>query len=329
LSSSDQAPGSRARGDWGGIILDGRAVINLAGGEGEGEADTGIYGGNDDNDSSGILRYVRVEFAGTEFSPDNELNGIAFQGTGRGTIVDHVQVHMNKDDGVEFFGGTTDAKHLVLTNIGDDSMDWTFGWRGRVQFLVVSQRGDDADTGIEADGNEFDNSAQPFAYPHIYNTTFCGDPDRNEGSESTRGVLFRRGTKLVFRNFIIRGFKNVAMELNGSLTIGFVNTGEVAIGAGVVYGNVGSAQLHSTIAPLVGNGTFPNVRVGEDAGIANCFNHEAPDWSPVSIATLAGGQMAPIQPPNDGFFEAVTFIGGVGPGEENDWTAGWTAFPQS
>ena len=327
--TSDQAPGSRARGDWGGIILNGRAVINLAGGEGEGEADTGIYGGNDDNDSSGILRYVRVEFAGTEFSPDNELNGIAFQGTGRGTIVDHVQVHMNKDDGVEFFGGTTDAKHLVLTNIGDDSMDWTFGWRGRVQFLVVSQRGDDADTGIEADGNEFDNSAQPFAYPHIYNTTFCGDPDRNEGSESTRGVLFRRGTKLVFRNFIIRGFKNVAMELNGSLTIGFVNTGEVAIGAGVVYGNVGSAQLHSTIAPLVGNGTFPNVRVGEDAGIANCFNHEAPDWSPVSIATLAGGQMAPIQPPNDGFFEAVTFIGGVGAGEENDWTAGWTAFPQS
>ena len=82
----------------------------------------GVYGGDDPNDNSGILRYVRVEFAGIEFSPDNELNGIAFQGVGRGTIVENIQVSWNKDDGIEMFGGSVDIKRVVLTNIGDDSI---------------------------------------------------------------------------------------------------------------------------------------------------------------------------------------------------------------
>ncbi|MDP2053761.1 MAG: T9SS C-terminal target domain-containing protein, partial [Acidobacteriota bacterium] len=97
--TSDQAIGSRARGDWGGIILNGRAPVNLEGGEGAGEGDTGIYGGNSPNDSSGTMRYVRVEYGGTEFSPDNELNGIAFQGVGRGGSYEYIQVHMARDDG--------------------------------------------------------------------------------------------------------------------------------------------------------------------------------------------------------------------------------------
>src|ERR671910_2877234 len=104
--TSDQPVGQRARGDWGGIIINGRAPVNIPGGEGVGEADTGVYGGDDPNDNSGSMRYVRVEFAGTEFSPDNELNGIEFQGVGRGTTVDHVQIHMNRDDAFEWFGGT-------------------------------------------------------------------------------------------------------------------------------------------------------------------------------------------------------------------------------
>ncbi|MBA2356109.1 MAG: hypothetical protein H0V80_15775, partial [Acidobacteria bacterium] len=148
--TSDQAVGNRNRGDWGGLIINGRAPLNVPGGVAFGEGDTGEYGGTDPNDNSGILRYVRVEFAGIEFSPDNELNGIAFQGVGRGTSVDYVHVKMNRDDGVEFFGGTVDARHVVLTGIRDDNLDWTFGWTGRVQYLVAQQRGDDADHGIEA-----------------------------------------------------------------------------------------------------------------------------------------------------------------------------------
>jgi hypothetical protein len=329
--TSDQPVGQRARGDWGGIILNGRAPLNLEGGEGVGEADTGIYGGTDPDDSSGSLVYVRVEFAGTEFSPDNELNGIAFQGTGRGGVYDYIQVHMNKDDGVEFFGGSADIKHVVLTNNGDDSLDWTFGWNGRAQFVVVSQRGDDADAGIEADSNEFNNELLPRAAPTIYNATFCGDPDRNEGAESGRGWLLRRGTAGEFRNFVIQGFKNVGLEVNGSSSLREAAAGSLRLGHGVIF-NTGANGATFAPAPtlaLVNNGTFPNVRLGQDPGITDCHNHAAPNWRPTSVATLAGGQLAPATPPNDGFFEVTPFIGALSADPAQDWTAGWTAFPQS
>ena len=324
--TSDQPAGQRARGDWGGIIINGRAPVNIPGGEGVGEADTGIYGGDDPNDNSGILRYVRVEFAGTEFSPDNELNGIAFQGVGRGSTFEYIQVHMNRDDAFEWFGGTADLKYAVASNTGDDSMDWTFGWIGRVQFYAVHQRGDDADNAIEADNNEFNNELLPRANPQIYNMTICGDPDRVEGAESVRGVLFRRGTAVTFRNFLVTGVKTTGLQIDGSSTLTQVNNGTTQIGAGVIWGM--TTPAHSSAAPFIASGRFPNVRLGVDGGLSpNCLNHAAPDFRPTGVATLAGGQLAPIQPPNDGFFQAVTFIGAVGP--DDDWTAGWTAYPQN
>jgi hypothetical protein len=325
--TSDQPVGSRARGDWGGIIINGRAPVNLEGGEGAGEGDTGVYGGSDPNDNSGSLRYVRVEFAGTEFSPDNELNGIAFQGVGRGGSYEFIQVHMNRDDALEWFGGTADIKYAVASNAADDSFDWTFGWSGRAQFIAVHQRSDDADWGIEADNNEFNNNSLPRSNPQIYNMTICGDPDRNEGAESVRAVLFRRGTSVTFRNFLITGSKNLGMQIDGSTTLGLVNSGAIQVGAGVIWGP--ATPLHASVAPFVASGRFPDVRVGVDGGLSpNCSRHENPDFRPVSIATLAGGQMTPIQPPSDGFFEAVTFIGAVPPAPAADWTQGWTSYPQ-
>jgi hypothetical protein len=325
--TSDQAVGSRARGDWGGIIINGRAPVNIPGGEGVGEADTGIYGGNQPNDNSGTMRYVRVEFAGVEFSPDNELNGIAFQGVGNGGSYEYIQIHMNKDDGLEWFGGTADIKHAVVSNAADDSFDWTFGWVGRAQFIAVHQRGDDADNGIEADNNEFNNELLPRANPQIYNMTLCGDPDRNEGAESTRAVLFRRGTAVTFRNFLITGFKTTGLQIDNPATITQVTNGATQIGAGVIWGQ--ATNLHSSAAPFVQSGRFPNVVAGQDGGLsAGCFEHNQPNFRPTSLATLAGGQLAPIQPPNDGFFEAVTFIGAVSPDPAEDWTLGWTSYPQ-
>jgi hypothetical protein len=325
--TSDQAVGSRSRGDWGGIILNGRAPVNLEGGEGQGEANTGIYGGTDPNDSSGSMRYVRVEFAGTEFSPDNELNGIAFQAVGRGGSYEYIQVHMNRDDAFEWFGGTADAKYLVASNAGDDSIDWTFGWTGRLQFVAVHQRGDDADNGIEADNNEFNNDLLPRANPQIYNMTICGDRDTNEGAESVRAILFRRGTAVTYRNFLITGFKATGMQLDGASTINQVNSGLTQIGAGVIW-NV-PAPAHSSVQPFIANGRFPDVRLNVDGGLsAACFNHESPNFQPTSLATLAGGQLPPIQPPNDGFFSAVTFIGAVPPPPTDNWVTGWTSFPQ-
>jgi hypothetical protein len=325
--TSDQPVGSRARGDWGGIIINGRAPVNIPGGEGEGESDTGVYGGDQPNDDSGTMRYVRVEFAGVEFSPDNELNGIAFQGVGNGGSYEYIQVHMNRDDGLEWFGGTADIKHAVVSNAADDSFDWTFGWRGRAQFIAIHQRGDDADNGIEADNNEFGNDFLPRAHPHIYNITMCGDPDRVEGGESNRAILFRRGTAVTFRNFLVTGFKATGMQIDGAATLTQVTNGTTQVGAGVIWGQTTNA--HSSAAPFIASGRFPDVRLGVDGGLTpECSTHAAPNFRPRSAATLAGGQLAPIQPPNDGFFEPVTFIGAVGPDPEQDWTSGWTSYPQ-
>jgi hypothetical protein len=332
--TSDQPVGSRSRGDWGGLIINGNAPVNLDGGEGVGEADTGVYGGNDPNDNSGTLRYVRVEFAGVEFSPDNELNGIAFQGVGRGGTFEFIQVHMNRDDGLEWFGGTADIKYAVVTNAADDSFDWTFGWTGRAQFIAIHQRADDGDNGIEADNNEFNNGNLPRSNPQIYNITLCGDPSTAQGVESVRAANLRRGTAFTIRNFLVTGFKTTGfqMETTNTNTTAQVDNGTTQLGAGVFWGLGGAganAPIHSSIAPYVSSGRFPDVRGNVDGGLSPaCFDHNNPNFQPTSAATLAGGQLPPIQPPNDGFFQAVTFIGAVPPPPADDWTRGWTSYPQ-
>ena len=339
--TSDQAIGNRSRGDWGGIILNGRAPVNIEGGEGVGEADTGVYGGNDPNDNSGTMRYVRVEFAGVEFSPDNELNGIAFQGVGRGGSYEFIQVHMNRDDALEWFGGTSDIKYAVASNAADDSFDWTFGWSGRAQFIAITQRGDDADNGIEADNNEFNNNLLPRSNPQIYNITLCGDPDTAEGNESVRAANLRRGTAFTIRNFLITGFKTTGfqIETTNTATTGQVDNGTSQMGAGVSWNvrnattGVSGAAMHASVTTYITSGRFPNIRTtATDAEVglstAGCAQHDNPNFQPTGVATLAGGQIAPIQPPNDGFFEAVTFIGAVPPAPADNWMTGWTSFPQ-
>ena len=180
--TSDALPGQHQRGQWGGLIINGHAPTNQ--GITQGEGNTGAFGGNDPNDSSGILRYVRVEWAGIEFSPDNELNGIAFQGVGSGTVVDRVQVHFNQDDGIEMFGGTVNLKYALVTGARDDSFDWTDGWTGKGQFWVAQQRGDDADNDFENDNSSKNNEALPRSSATIYNATLVGDP---KGPESDIG----------------------------------------------------------------------------------------------------------------------------------------------
>jgi hypothetical protein len=330
--TSDQPPGTRGRGDWGGLIINGRAPVNLAGGEGAGEGDTGVYGGTDPNDDSGTLRYVRVEFSGIEFSPDNELNGLAFQGVGRGTTVEYVQAHMARDDGMEWFGGTVDGKHLVVSNAADDSLDWTFGWTGRLQFVVVKQRGDDADNAIEADNSEFNNASLPRSNPQIYNLTMCGDP-AGLASEVQRAANLRRGTAFTIRNFLITGFRvGFQIETSNTATTGQIDNGTSQMGAGVSWNHLTpAAAMHSSVMTYINNGRFPGIRLNADPGLstAACANHERPNFQPSSIATLAGGQLAPILPPIDGFFEVTTYIGAVPPAPAPNWMDGWTAFPQN
>ncbi len=156
--------GSRARGQWGGLVVNGQAPVNGCAGDPctlSGEAGTGTYGGARDDDDSGVLRFVRIEFPGKLIDAENELNGIALQGVGRGTVIDSIQVHMGADDCIEFFGGTAEAKHIVCSGVADDNLDWTFGWTGKVQFLVAQQHDDAGERGVEADNNEDNNALAP------------------------------------------------------------------------------------------------------------------------------------------------------------------------
>ena len=190
----------------------------------EGEANSGTFGGDISDDSSGVLNYVVVKFAGSNVDPENQLNGIAFQGVGSGTEVDYVQVYNNLDDGIEFFGGTVNASHVVLTGNADDSLDWTDGWTGSIQFLVIEQADDAGDSAIEADNREGDEAALPRSNPSIANMTVLGKSDE-------RALRIRRGTGLALRNSFIDGSERclrvdgTSRDLLGSdLTVEGANT---------------------------------------------------------------------------------------------------------
>ncbi len=330
VMTSDQPEGERSRGDWGGLIINGSAPLNIPGGTGEGEGDTGEYGGSNPADDSGVLRYVRVEFAGTEFSPDNELNGIAFQGVGNGTEVDFVQVHFNKDDGVEFFGGTVDARHVVSTGIADDSFDWTDGWTGRGQFWIAQQRGDDADQGIEADNNGENNDLTPRSNPTIYNITLIGDPDTDEGDESDIGILLREGTAAEIGNAIVVGFKETGLDIDNAATYANAENGDLVVKNSIFFGNLEAAfddDSGEDPAPSFSTRDFAAAAEGlreEDPMLADPYDHTAPDCRPEAGSPALTGFALP---PNDGFFEAVTYIGACAP--DDDWYLGWTTFAQN
>ncbi|HRA73550.1 MAG TPA: hypothetical protein PLB11_12110, partial [Flavobacterium sp.] len=157
--TSGKAIGSRAPGDWGGIILLGKAPTNrpldpaptIEGGVGR------QYGGTDPLDESGILRYVRIEYAGIAAEPGSEINGLTCGGVGSGTIIENVQVSFGNDDAYEFFGGTVNAKNLVAFATADDDFDFDFGYTGKIQFAVSCRKPDFVDAGDAGNGIECDN----------------------------------------------------------------------------------------------------------------------------------------------------------------------------
>jgi hypothetical protein len=331
VMTSDQPVGRRFRGDWGGLIINGNAPLNLPGGQAIGEGSTGVYGGTNPADNSGVLRYVRVEFAGIEFSPDNELNGIAFQGVGNGTIVENIQVAWNKDDGIEMFGGTVNIKRAVLTNIGDDSIDWTWGWTGKLQFAIVQQRGDDTDQGIEADNHSTQQNLLPRSKPTIYNLTLVGDPTSEFGPESTNGMRLRVGTAGIIRNWIVTGFKAQGIDIRDASTTPGIASGIFSVTNGILWQNgrgpnaTNASVNWATSATTVAMRTHAGSTVTEeDPMLVAAFNRTAPDWRPLPGSPAL--VRTPAIPPNDGFFEVANFLGALGPDLATDWTRGWTYY---
>lgn len=327
--TSDKPDGQRNRGDWGGLIINGRAPLNT-GAEAFGEGGTGYYGGNNPNDNSGVLRYVRVEFAGREISPDNELNGIALQGVGSGTVIDYVQVHMNKDDGIEFFGGTVNAKHVYITGCADDQFDWTDGWSGKGQFWVCQQYTDDADRGIEADNNAENNSATPRSNPAIYNLTLIGARDGGRAGVSTIGMILREGTAAQIHNAIVMNFTDCGLDVDHAETFNQAVAGNLSVANSIFHDNGEPFQTSDNDEngfPLTttqfGEQPSASNRVG-DPLLAAPYNRNTPDFRPGAGSIARNGFAVP---PSDGFFDEVDFIGGIGP--NNNWIAGWTTSAQN
>jgi hypothetical protein len=315
VMTSDKPVGSRNRADWGGLIINGKAPLNT-GNEAFGEGGTGYYGGNAPNDGSGILQYTRVEFAGREISPENELNGIAFQGVGSGTQVDHIQVHMNLDDGVEFFGGTCNIKYVLLTGIGDDCFDWTDGWTGKAQYIVAQQYGDAGDQGFESDNNGEDNTATPFSNPTIMNVTLVGAPG---SSDSDIGMLLREGTKAKIYNGIVMGFGDFGLDIDHQQTFDNVASGELIVDNFIFYNNAldFSDDDDGFDEENFALNTMTNNLVATQSPVADPYNIGSPNFSPQNDALSHPTQTAP-----DAFFDNVSFLGGVSP--SNNWTVGWT-----
>ncbi|MCZ7581980.1 MAG: hypothetical protein M5R36_00890 [Deltaproteobacteria bacterium] len=327
--SSSKLDGERARGDWGGLIINGRAPINNCTTDTEafceaiGEGGTGSFGGSDPDDNSGTLNYVRVEFAGRLISPDNELNGIAFQGVGRGTTVDYIQVHMNKDDGVEFFGGTVNAKHVVVTGVADDGIDWTDGWQGRLQFGVVQQYEDGGDQGIEADNNAEDNTATPRSHPIISNVTLIGSPD---SEFSDLGMLLREGTAANLSNVVVKGFNEAGLMIDHNET--FDNAwaakdlnGELTLTNSIIDCDTTTEEPELDDAPpFTVADFFSDLNDGNDASdpmIADPYNQTSPDFTLDAGSPALSGAVVP----SDSFFDEVDFIGAFG---TENWASGWT-----
>ena len=209
--TSNQPVGSRQRGDWGGVVLLGKAPNNI-GSDVELEGDGGTHGGSETSDNSGVLKYVRIEYAGWEPSPDNELNGLTLGSVGNGTTLDYIQVHYGQDDGIEFFGGTASAKHLVVSGTGDDCVDTDQGYTGAMQYVVCMQDLGEGDNGIEA-SNQGDNlDATPRAFPRIANYTFIGRGEYSTGKGN--GLKFKEGTQALMTNGVVMNFVESGADID-------------------------------------------------------------------------------------------------------------------
>ncbi|WP_188649668.1 multidrug transporter [Yeosuana aromativorans] len=192
-------------GNWGGLILLGKAPVNSVTGTQTSTSEIGSlpYGGTDAADSSGSLKYVRLEYSGGAASGSSENNGFSFYGVGSGTVVDYIESYEGKDDGAEFFGGTVNVSHYVAVNNHDDSIDWTEGFSGSITDAYV-KHGPDHDKGIEADGynTDYSHAAAFWSNPTLTNITIIG----NGSSTGGEAVRLRVGTKASLNNLYIKGF---------------------------------------------------------------------------------------------------------------------------
>ena len=287
-----------------------------------------MMGGESPTDSSGSLKYLRVQYAGYEVFPGNELNGITFGGVGSGTSVDYVQVHNNADDCVEFFGGTVDVKHLICTGADDDNLDIDWGYTGRIQYVIVQQSNDKGDHIVESDNVNSDSAvgylSEPRSNPIVSNFTFIskGHDEIFKLKEGVSGQYFN-GIAVV--NNSVTGKETNCIETTFNETVkdgaitpvfsmnsvaldcsGFIKTDGNATTAEVeAIVRAGSSNLYGSNS---GGGSYVNTVIGVVNGSAE---------NSATVTSIPSIYNA------DGFFETTSYIGAVS-GATDDWYKNWT-----
>jgi hypothetical protein len=338
--------GERSRGDWGGLVLLGKAPINVAANadpnrpntdgefsiEGLPATEDTRYGGNDPDHNCGLLRYVRVEYAGAILSPNNELNSFTWGGCGKGTVSEYLQAIYGLDDSFEWFGGTNDAKYLVGGLGADDYVDFQLGYTGRIQFGVFYQSKDsNGNRGIEGDNSEYNNSATPLSKPQMYNLTFIGSGVTGFDEGQSPGIFLRRGSGGEFNNMLITNFFSTGVFINDAPTQAQVANNNITMngillwgnGLGTTAANTVDGQVDAAIRDFAGGtrGTGRNF-LAMDPMLRRWSTLSDPDFRPMTGSPVFRASW--IQPPDDGFFDqSAGFIGGMG---DVNWTEEWTNF---
>lgn len=309
--TSNQDPGSRGAGDWGGVILLGKAPINPTGGEAaiEGGVDNaagdGKYGGTNPNDNSGIMQYVRIEFPGVAFQPNNEINGLTFGGVGNGTTIDHIQVTFSGDDSYEWFGGTVNIKYLIAYRGLDDDFDTDFGFSGKGQFCVGLRDSAIADVsgsnGFESDNDGQSSMNSPYTSAIFCNMTIVGpkaDLTNPINSNFKRGAHIRRNTRESVYNSIIMGWPKGVL-IDGKTTLANLLADSLQFQNDIIAGCPIVADTASTLTTYpnfdvlgwfntssYGNSSYTNT---SDVMLKDPFNYNAPDWRFKSGSPAATG----------------------------------------
>ena len=230
IFTSGKAVGERSPGDWGGIIILGKAKTNRSS---EPTIEGGIgraFGGTNDADNSGILKYVRIEYAGIAAMPNSEINALTLGGVGSGTIIENIQTIYANDDAFEFFGGTVNAKNLYAYATADDDFDFDFGYTGTITNGVAKRDpqfvdSGDAGNGVECDNDGTGSSAQPTTHPKLFNMILIGPNTSSALSNHNLGLRFRRASQFTMKNSVVWGWMKGGLSLESNETAQFVKDG--------------------------------------------------------------------------------------------------------
>lgn len=309
--TSNQPAGSRALGDWGGIILLGKGANNQANGVANIEglaptADTEFGGGvsPDNNDNSGVLTFVRIEFPGYAYQTDKEINGLTFGSVGAGTEVNFVQVSFSNDDAFEWFGGAVNAKHLVSYRNLDDDFDTDYGFSGNVQFGLIVRDPNIADNpaistseGFESDNDATGTTNTPQTNATFSNVTAIGPFRGNTGNTVAagyrRGARIRRNSALDIRNSIFMDFRT-GIFIDGTACEDNATNGLIKYQNNIVAGNsngkVTERSATSTFGIQAWFAANDNDSIASTAGILTTpYNFLNPDYRPAAGSPLLSG----------------------------------------